>query len=137
MTEIQKSEILCLREAGLSYAEIGAQLALSPNTVKSYCQRKSASKPVPEPVREEAKSSDGSCLQCSKPLCINEKGKPRKFCSDHCRQAWWNAHRDQLAHRSARETLVCPGCGKNFERYQRSKARFCSHKCYILWRFPL
>jgi protein-arginine kinase activator protein McsA len=31
--------------------------------------------------------------------------------------------------------VVCPGCGKNFERYKNSTQKHCSFDCYITARF--
>ena len=38
MTQIQQERILELQDAGLGYKKIAAELGISVNTVKSFCQ---------------------------------------------------------------------------------------------------
>ena len=57
--------------------------------------------------------TDGSvCEQCGKPIAQNP-GRKRK----------------------AVYTFTCPACGKAFTVYGNSHRKFCSHACYIAYRF--
>lgn len=51
MTQIQQERILELQDAGLGYKKIAAELGISVNTVKSFCQR------------QRLKMYDAFCLQ--------------------------------------------------------------------------
>ena len=66
---------------------------------------------------------------------VQTPGRKRKrFCSDACRNAWWNAHLS-LVKRKAVRTVVCAGCGQPFEAYGRTPRKYCSHACYVAHRF--
>ena len=67
--------------------------------------------------------------------CSITKGKyrPKKFCSDKCRMAWWNAHQDQVT-RNAHYSFVCAQCGENFTVYGNASRKFCSRACYLTSR---
>jgi endogenous inhibitor of DNA gyrase (YacG/DUF329 family) len=119
MTDKQKNEIKTFRDEGLSYAQIAALVGLSPNTVKSFCRRLGEKNPL--------------CRNCGKPLNRREGRKPRIFCSDRCRCAWWNAHRELVKQKSACH-LRCIHCGKEFSDYN-SHRKYCCRNCYIQGRF--
>jgi endogenous inhibitor of DNA gyrase (YacG/DUF329 family) len=120
MIDEQKKDIETLRKEGVGYARIASLLNLPPNTVKSFCRRYDAQKTL--------------CRNCGKPLEQTAKRKPKAFCGDWCRQAWWNAHRDQLRKKAARQ-LRCAHCGKHFEAYGSQNRKYCSHECYVRERF--
>ena len=81
-----------------------------------------------------AKSADSVCEQCGKPIEQNPGRKRKRFCCDACRNKWWNAHLE-LVKRKAVYTYTCPTCGKEFTVYGNSHRKFCSHACYIAYRF--
>ena len=60
--------------------------------------------------------------------------KRKMFCSDACRVAWWNCHKD-LVTRKAVYMIPCAGCGKVFKSYGNRNRKYCSHGCYINARF--
>lgn len=80
MTQIQQERILELQDAGLGYKKIAAELGISVNTVKSFCQR------------QRLKMYDAFCLQCGNPIQQPPRVRKKKFCSDKCRSMWWNRH---------------------------------------------
>ena len=41
----------------------------------------------------------------------------------------------ELVKRKAVYTFTCPACGKEFTVYGNSHRKFCSHACYIAYRF--
>ena len=124
MTDEQKQQIIALRRDGAGYGRIAAQLQLSINTVKSFCRRHSL----------VAKSEASVCEQCGKPIEQNPGRKRKRFCCDDCRNKWWNEHLE-LVKRNAVYTYTCPACGKEFMVYGNSHRKFCSHACYIAYRF--
>ncbi len=130
MTSEQKSQILSLRDSGHGYADIAAKLGISKDTVKSFCRRNGAAG-----IRATKQAEQRNrCPQCGKKLIQAEKQKPSRFCSDQCRQAWWNAH-PEMVKQKAVYSYVCPTCGKPVTAYGNSRRKYCSHQCYVKARF--
>lgn len=125
MTDDDKRQITVLRRDGLGYGKIAQQTGVSMNTVKSFCRRNNLTF-----------STDGKsvCECCGKSIAQNPGRKRKRFCSDACRNKWWNSHLD-LVKRKAVYTFTCPACGKKFTVYGNSHRKFCSHACYIAYRF--
>jgi endogenous inhibitor of DNA gyrase (YacG/DUF329 family) len=126
MTITQKSKISALRQKGESYNNIAEKLNISVNTVKSFCRRNNA--PADSVV------SKAVCPQCGKQIITVAGRKPKKFCSDECRVAWWNSHQAEVS-KKAYYTFKCAACGSDFTAYGNSTRRYCSHKCYCADRF--
>ena len=122
MTDEQKKEIDDLRQQGLGYVKIGQVMGISDNTVRSYCRR------------SRLLSNMVLCPRCGKPVKHRPGRKPRRFCSDACRTAWWNGHLDQVD-RKAVYQFICVNCGKEFSAYGNAHRKYCSHACYITHRF--
>ncbi|MDD5917522.1 MAG: zinc ribbon domain-containing protein [bacterium] len=55
--------------------------------------------------------------------------KAKYFCSDKCRNVWWNAHPEKVQ-RKAYYHLTCEYCGKEFISYGNRKRKYCSRPCY-------
>ena len=129
MTNEQKEKIIRFRRQGFGYADIGRELGISKDTVKSFCRRNglmvSGSKPVDDKDR---------CRECGKALVQQEKKKTRIFCCKACREKWWTEHADRIDRKAIYE-IICAGCGKSFTAYGNSKRKFCSHSCYVAHRF--
>jgi len=119
MTEREQNIIISRRENGDSIATIAKDLGLNVNTVKSFCRRQNI---TPTSSKVE------TCLKCGVELPAYENGRPRRFCSDECRQKYWNVHPKQY-----QTSHVCPVCGKSFKA--RKSRKYCSHTCYITDRF--
>lgn len=124
MNDEQKQKIISLRRDGAGYGSIATELGISINTVKSFCRRNSLTAPKKSSI----------CEECGKPITQNPGRKRKRFCSDACRNKWWNNHLD-LVRRKANYTFTCPACGKEFTVYGDSHRKFCSHACYIEYRF--
>lgn len=120
MTNSEKETVLTLRGQGQSYAQIGARLGLSANTIKSFCRRENV--------------GGGFCKNCGKPLSDVSKYKNKRFCGDCCRIEWWKKHR-HLINKKAVYNMRCAGCGKDFESYGNKGRKYCCHGCYIAHRF--
>lgn len=84
MTSEQKQQIQLLRAQGLSFTQIAHAAGLSRNSVKSYCQRE-AKKQDAEPKSQ--------CKNCNTLIAQTTKQKPRQYCNDTCRYAYWNRQR--------------------------------------------
>ena len=119
MTDEQKSKIAALRNRGASFCEIAKKMNVSINTVKSFCRRC---------------KSEVFCKSCGKPIVQPKGTREKKFCSDKCRMAWWNSHRDDV-NKKAIYSYKCCCCGSEFQVYGNSHRKYCSRACYIKSRF--
>ncbi len=128
MTNEQKEKIIRLRRQGLGYADIGRELHISKDTVKSFCRRNGLTVADSKPVDDK-----NICRECGKPLVQQEKKKCRKFCCKSCREKWWAEHADRI-NRKAVYTFTCAGCGQVFTAYGNRNRKYCSHGCYIIDR---
>jgi len=129
MTGEEKQQIYLLRKKGISFADIADKLNISKNTVKTFCWRNGLSDAELEKLQSNC-GYMGFCKQCGKPLEQKVKSRPRKFCCDKCRLAWWRNNSNQL-NRSSQKTYICEYCKKEFLQYPSQNRRFCSHACYI------
>lgn len=126
MTETERSRVVELQHQGYGYKKISTLTGLPLNTVKSFCTR--------HPVRDEdIAERNNLCRNCRKPLEQTPHKRKRKFCSDACRMAWWNAHPERVQ-RKAYYTRTCRYCGKQFESYGNAHRVFCSRDCYLQFR---
>lgn len=125
MTDEQEKQIQSMRMQGIGYRTIGKVLGILDNTVRSFCRRKELGKTNKATIM---------CKQCGKPIKITPKQKPRKFCSDACRTAWWNGHLEYVERKAVYE-FTCACCGKSFTAYGNKNRKYCSHECYIADRF--
>ena len=130
MTDAQKIQIGNLRAAGLGYKKIAEQMELSENTVKTYCRRHG----LGGKMAELGEVKKDVCLCCGVGVKQNPGRKKKKFCSDKCRNKWWNAHLDKV-NRKAMYEYECPYCKKPFTVYGNANRKYCSHECYIADRF--
>ena len=134
MTVTQKQQILALRANGEKYSVIAAELGLSENTVKTFCWRNKKAENAENKDFKIADEVRTQCENCDKPLERLHKRKPRRFCGDACRLAWWGKNRDSL-NRKAVYPLVCAHCNSGFDSYGNKSRKYCRHECYIAARF--
>lgn len=125
MTEEQKQQITALRKSLVGYKKIAKTLGIGLVAVKSYCRYHHLQEKDLFPL-------SGLCRYCKKPLENIPRRKPKKYCSDVCRMAWWSEHRDELNRRVIYHHR-CLQCGIEFENGAK-KSRFCSRKCYAAFR---
>lgn len=125
MTNEQIRQLTIMRRDGAGYGRIAETLHISINTVKSWCRRHHL----------PGEGVSGSvCENCGRPITQVAGRKRKRFCSDKCRNAWWNSHLDLVKHKTT-HTYVCPNCGKEFTVYGGRKRKYCCHACYIAHRF--
>ncbi len=130
MNDTEKKAIIDLRNQGLGYMKISQALGVPMSTVKSFCRRHGVSKDA----KADELLEKHCCLQCGKPVKQNKGRKEKRFCSDKCRMAWWNSHRALVKHKKVHDQ-VCPLCHKIFKVYGKRERKFCSHECYVKYRF--
>ena len=132
MNDTQRQQIRKLRAEGYSYSKVAQALGLSENTVKTFCRRNGLGGVVDAPAPIEP---DGHyCLCCGSAVGQTPGRKEKKFCSDRCRNKWWNSHLDKVE-RKANYDFICPYCKKPFTAYGNKNRKYCSHECYIADRF--
>lgn len=135
MTIDEKNRIARMRKEGYSYSVIAKQLDLNENTVKTFCRRNSLTGQAAEmPETDFPDIIQKECKCCGKPFIQYPGRKEKKFCSDACRNRWWNAHLGEVK-RKAMYEYSCPCCGKTFYAYGNRNRKYCSHECYISDRF--
>lgn len=127
MTKEQKNQINRLRNEGFSYSKIAQRLCISENTVKSYCRRNNLNGVLG--ISSQKSGNETFCKQCGALINQPNKVKPKRFCSDDCRMAWWNAHPESV-NRKAIYKLACAFCGREFESYGNKGRKFCNRVCY-------
>ena len=127
MTDKEKERIRFWRMEGLGYGGIADRLGISENTVKSFCRRNNL-------TGAAAVEASMACRQCGQPLALVPGRKGRKFCTEACRRAWWQAH-PELVERKAFYKMACARCGREFVSYGNKSRKYCSHACYIAERF--
>ncbi|CAK7037264.1 RNA polymerase subunit sigma-70 [Tissierella sp.] len=138
MTDYEREKIYELRMQGLGYKAIGNILGLTRDAVRSFCKRNNlnGNGEVVSLNVEVMKEENLLCLHCGRLMKPKEKGRPRKFCSEECRRIWWKNNQDK---RNENDTAIynynCLHCGKEFSIYGNKKRKFCSHDCYIKYRF--
>ena len=132
MTPEEKNRLYALRKAGRSYTEIADEMGISKNTVKTVCRRIGLTPPPAD--RVPVQTADRTCPYCGKPLVQIPGRKEKKYCSDTCRNRWWNSHMD-LVKRNAVYEYTCPTCGTAFTAYGNRHRKYCCHECYIADRF--
>ncbi|WP_341931264.1 helix-turn-helix domain-containing protein [Streptococcus pluranimalium] len=139
MDNNQRRQIWQMRSQGYGYGTIAKAIGLSRDSVKKYCKRNPelwgygqvAQQMLQERVREGT-----HCLRCSQRLEIKPTGRPKKFCSDKCRKVWWEVHKDDHDKtRIAYHELTCQKCGRSFLAYANPNRKYCSHECYVDYRF--
>ncbi len=132
MTENQRMMIAVYREKGMSYKEIADALSVSINTIKTFCKRNGLGG-----VRSLIETSAGkvtACEYCGNPVVQNSGRKKKRFCSDKCRNVWWNTHQEEV-NKKANYECVCTYCSKHFISYGNKNRKYCSHVCYTKDRF--
>lgn len=132
MTDEQRLQIRNLRGCGLGYKKISEKLGISENTIKTFCQRNGLGGNVT--MQQKVEEDIRTCLCCGSPVKQNPGRKEKKFCSDKCRNKWWNAHMESVD-KKANYDFECAYCHKPFTAYGNSKRKYCSHECYIADRF--
>ena len=122
MNTIKKETIKQRRLSNVDYADIAKELGMTANAVRVYCYRHGLSETA-------LKQIESGCKNCGCALTNKSKTRPRKFCSDACKRAWWNARR--LDRKNANITeYTCIVCGKKFRDYISANRKYCSQACF-------
>ncbi len=138
MTEYQAQQIRDFRMRGAGYKAIASVTGLSRDVVRNYCKSHGLdgfAEELTVNMTEQIKKGL-ACQNCGAPLVRPHTGRPRRYCSDKCRFAWWTAHSAELRVGSkANYTFTCARCGREFTAYGNKHRKYCSHDCYVQDRF--
>ena len=135
MTVEDKNRITEMRKSGLGYKKIAHALGVSESTVKTFCHRNDMASTLAEPVKTVCQDMPlKPCRFCGVMVLQYPGRKEKKYCSDSCRNKWWNVHLSETKRQSMSE-YICPSCGKPFSAYDKRNRKYCSHECYIADRF--
>lgn len=126
MTAEEITKVNQFQREGYGYKKNASLTRLPVNTVKTHCRRHPISK-------EDTEAENALCKMCGKKLEQTPHKRKRIFCSNACRLKWWNSHRKQINRKSV-HSLTCAYCGQAFESYENAHRKFCSRKCYGLFR---
>lgn len=126
MTDNEKTKIIELRKKGYGYGQISIELNIPRSSVSTFCKRHG--------IDADIIDRFVLCKNCNKLIMLENKKKPKRFCSNECRVNWWNSHQNEVNKKAIYE-YDCPSCGKHFTTYGNKKQRFCSHMCYIKSRY--
>lgn len=138
MTDYEREQIYELRRKGMGYKAIGTALGLSRDTVRSFCKRNNldGDGEVVKLNMEVMKAQNLLCLNCGQLMIVKAKGRPRKYCSNACRRTWWEKNQDKREKRDAAiYNHLCLHCKEEFSSYGNKNRKYCSHDCYIKYRF--
>ncbi len=136
MTDAQKDRIRQMKADGFGYIKIARELGLPENTVKSFCRREGLNRKAPDGEAPVPEAGIGTCPCCGGKVAQNPGRKAKRFCSDKCRNTWWNSRLDQVE-RKAHYEFVCAYCKKPFTAYGNAGRKYCSHECYVISRIDL
>ena len=132
MTNEQRTKISNMRNQGCGYKAIADAVGLSKDSIKAFCRAHGLAGVKAD--NSQAETTIDSCLNCGTPLIHLPGAKRKKFCCPNCRQLWWNAHPEQVK-RKAIYQFTCLSCGKPFTAYGNAGRKYCSHACYIAYRY--
>ena len=124
----QRRQAQQLRQEGYSFGQIARTLGVASSTVKSWCYRTAE-----PPSQKEQTAPRNVCPQCGGAL-PPARYRVRRFCSDACRAAWWNAHREH-PNGKGQASFICQHCKKPFVGYSAQNPKYCCHACYIAARY--
>lgn len=138
MTDEQALQIRKLRAQGMGYRSIASTVNLSRDLVRNYCRGQGLGGfRIEYEMNLQERMKDGrACAFCGAELNQKSTGRPRRFCCDICRRAYWRMHRaEQKKKETAIYTMECPYCHGIFESYGNKSRKYCCHAHYILDRF--
>lgn len=134
-----------LRLNGLECCEISEQTGIPVGQVIVYCLqlglptsgicRLGFSEEEEEWLRyRKREPTSMRCPVCDRVMEQSQRGRRKKFCSNTCRDKWWN--REKRRDESGEE-ITCENCGKKFPvaKAAQQKRRFCCRECYFEYRY--
>ena len=128
---IRREQAPLLRSHGMGYGKIAAVTDLTKGIVRNLCLN------VPETEPNESLDTQmengEACAFCGAPIDQHGgPGRPRRFCSDHCRRQYWRLHRaEQKRNPDIIVIRQCKYCGQPFEVYGKTDRKYCCRNHYL------
>ena len=113
----RKDLIFAYREEGMTYREIAEKTGVSEQFCRTVCSRANRKQKADTPPT-------GMCRYCGQQLFHTNGAKKKQFCSEHCRNAFYNRVKMRKSY-----IRTCEYCGKDFVSFGYPKKRFCSREC--------
>ena len=129
--EIRKEQAMLLRSHGMSLQKAANFTGLTKSSVRNLDKNIMVGE---ADSLLDVKIKDGeACVFCGTPVDQHgSPGRPRRFCSDHCRRQYWRLHReDQKRNPDIIYTRICRYCGQPFEIYGKNDRKYCCRDHYI------
>ncbi len=138
MTQVQENKIKEFRSQGMGYRAIATTVGLSRDIVRNYCKGHNMAGYAPAMKKNiRLMMAEGTaCNNCGSSLTRPATGRPKRFCCEKCRRIWWKSHPEAVKHsKESSYELICARCGRTFISYGNKARKYCSHDCYIKYRF--
>ena len=136
MTNSEKEKVRALRINGFGYQTIAAELNISRDSIKSFCQRNGLGGFRATGTSNDSEKLRQFCKNCAKPIAQVSHGRARLFCSEGCRRTWWAENPNARAKKpDAVYKFTCAGCGSEFHCYGNKTRKYCGHACYTAHRW--
>ena len=128
---LQREQAWLLRSNGMSLQKAANITGLTKNIV--YKLDKDIKVGAADDTLDIKMKNGEACMYCGGELKQNGgAGRPRRFCSDHCRRQYWRLHRDeQKKNPDIVFTRICKFCGQPFEIYGKNDRKYCCRDHYL------
>lgn len=128
---IRREQAPLLRSHGMGYGKIAAVTCLTKGIVRNLCLNVPGV--TPNDNLDLQMDNGEACSFCGAPIDQHGgPGRPRRFCSDHCRRQYWRLHRtEQKRNPELLFTRQCKYCGRPFEVYGKTDRKYCSRDHYL------
>ena len=128
---LQREQAQLLRANGLGFKKIGEIIGTDREKARGFARSVEVKK---ENETLDIQMANGeACMFCGgKMEQHGGAGRPRRFCSDHCRRQYWRLHRDeQKKNPDIVFTRICRYCGQPFEIYGKNERKYCCRDHYL------
>lgn len=127
---IQRERALLLRRNGMSLGKTAMETGLTKAMVRTI-DRVIDAVDTDNTIQDRMQNGR-ACLFCGGRIDQPEgAGRPRRFCSDHCRRQYWRLHRAEQKKRPEKVvTRICAYCKKPFDVYGKNERKYCCREHY-------
>ena len=129
---IAREQARLLRMQGMSHTKIAGITGLTRGIINNIARgvgKVEENKTVVSRIQQGQ-----ACAYCG--ISMNQHdgpGRPRRFCSEHCRRQYWRLHRSEQLRRADKLYLrTCAYCGKTFQIYGKNDRKYCCREHYRL-----
>lgn len=128
---IRREQAGLLRSSGMGQQKVVSMTGLTISAVRNI--EKKITVGAPDDLLPAKMEKGEACAFCG--CSIDQHGgpgRPRRFCSDHCRRQYWRLHRsEQKRNPNILFTRQCRYCGQSFEIYGKNDRKYCCRDHYL------